>query len=951
MDVEADGLDALPCGTSSGGSSSSSGSSSSGSSSSVVPALRIVTWNIGLKALRNTLAAVSGGRLAPLLSSLRADILCLQETKAGGVEDLSEESALAPGYHSFFSFTRKREGYAGVATIVRDGIPVLAVHEGITGALAAPLQVPQSSGGPSNACAPAPTVASLSSLSATADIICVDSDEVDDACGGAGGSEPVGAAGLRATALRASGNSAGLRAGAMPACAGVSATAPAAPFLHRSASAPATVAAAAATGPPPPAASPAATAAPSAAAPPPSDYTVSPLELDSEGRCIITDHGAFVLINTYVPALSRAARDETRYAFKGAFHDAITAKVRCLQAAGRRVVVVGDLNVCHREIDHCDPAEWVKERKADFGSSPFRIWMTALLAPLRSCGCAGGTTAPHSDQCVARLSGGGGGSSSGMSGPVSSSATLGGRQVSSSTDSSSNCGNDSSGTSGRAHRVEVPASSPRCAEVTATGGLVDAYRAFHPTTAGAFTCWSIVTGARTNNYGTRLDYTLVDAAMVSPQTARTDTHLLPRDGGVAAAAGSPAAVASGSARSSCGGSSGSTPSVASGGSGCLTQVDCTMVDAGIMPEQGGSDHCPAYVTLTAPVEWGTSDGDTAAGSIARPSVAPAAYAVSVNALPAFTKRQASLKAFMRTGVAAVQAVDPTPASGSDVAASAVAATAAAGASSAAPGARKASNNKGGGQANLFTYGVTRRVVATTTTATAAVAEAAAVVIEVLEDDDDVSDTAATVAASAAAAARTTATTTAWGHLLGSRLPPPTCRCGVPSVERTVLKKEGGNFGRVFFVCNRPAGKAGDANSRCDFFQWLDAWRDEHKRKTAAATASGGGGGCRGATVGSSSSSSSSSSSAAGGGSSSRNGGTVAGGGSIGSAGSSAAAHAAGGGAVPPSTIAARSSSSNHGSTVSGGDGGSASSMLPLKRVVPTGGFTEQSGPSRPAPGT
>lgn len=39
-------------------------------------------------------------------------------------------------------------------------------------------------------------------------------------------------------------------------------------------------------------------------------------ELDSEGRVVMTDHGAFVLINVYGPAISSEERLEDRFAFK-----------------------------------------------------------------------------------------------------------------------------------------------------------------------------------------------------------------------------------------------------------------------------------------------------------------------------------------------------------------------------------------------------------------------------------------------------------------------------------------------------------------------------------------------------------------------------------------------------------------------------------------------------------
>ncbi|RLN66750.1 hypothetical protein BBJ29_000003 [Phytophthora kernoviae] len=74
-------------------------------------------------------------------------------------------------------------------------------------------------------------------------------------------------------------------------------------------------------------------------------------DLESEGRCVITDHQAFVLINTYCPAL--ASQDRLEYKLQ--FHALLEDRARALREANKRVIVVGDINIAHREIDHCDP--------------------------------------------------------------------------------------------------------------------------------------------------------------------------------------------------------------------------------------------------------------------------------------------------------------------------------------------------------------------------------------------------------------------------------------------------------------------------------------------------------------------------------------------------------------------------------------------------------------------
>ncbi|XP_078520665.1 DNA-(apurinic or apyrimidinic site) endonuclease 2 [Lissotriton helveticus] len=89
--------------------------------------MKIVSWNIN--GIRATKAGVRG-----VLDSLDADIICLQETKV--TRDLLEEpTAVVEGYNSYFSFSRGRSGYSGVATFCRDSATPLAAEEGLSGML------------------------------------------------------------------------------------------------------------------------------------------------------------------------------------------------------------------------------------------------------------------------------------------------------------------------------------------------------------------------------------------------------------------------------------------------------------------------------------------------------------------------------------------------------------------------------------------------------------------------------------------------------------------------------------------------------------------------------------------------------------------------------------------------------------------------------------------------
>ncbi|XAR73774.1 DNA-(apurinic or apyrimidinic site) lyase [Bertholletia excelsa] len=94
------------------------------------------------------------------------------------------------------------------------------------------------------------------------------------------------------------------------------------------------------------------------------------LKVDSEGRCVITDHGHFVLFNIYGP---RAESDDTeRIQFKSTFFKILQKRWEHLLHRGRRILVVGDLNITPAAIDSCNP-------RPDFDKNQFRRWFRSLL--------------------------------------------------------------------------------------------------------------------------------------------------------------------------------------------------------------------------------------------------------------------------------------------------------------------------------------------------------------------------------------------------------------------------------------------------------------------------------------------------------------------------------------------------------------------------------------------
>ncbi|KAJ4714211.1 DNA-(apurinic or apyrimidinic site) lyase [Melia azedarach] len=94
-------------------------------------------------------------------------------------------------------------------------------------------------------------------------------------------------------------------------------------------------------------------------------------KVDSEGRCVITDHGHFVLFNIYGP---RADSDDTdRIQFKLQFFKILQKRWEFLLSQGRRIFVVGDLNIAPAAIDRCDAGP-------DFEKNEFRRWFRSILA-------------------------------------------------------------------------------------------------------------------------------------------------------------------------------------------------------------------------------------------------------------------------------------------------------------------------------------------------------------------------------------------------------------------------------------------------------------------------------------------------------------------------------------------------------------------------------------------
>ncbi|KAI0839565.1 DNA lyase [Hypoxylon sp. FL0890] len=102
------------------------------------------------------------------------------------------------------------------------------------------------------------------------------------------------------------------------------------------------------------------------------------MALDSEGRCVILEFPAFVLIGTYSPANSDGTRDD----FRLGYLDALDVRIRNLIAMGKRVVLTGDLNVIRSSMDTANLFERLRKEGMtveDFFSTPSRRLFNQLI--------------------------------------------------------------------------------------------------------------------------------------------------------------------------------------------------------------------------------------------------------------------------------------------------------------------------------------------------------------------------------------------------------------------------------------------------------------------------------------------------------------------------------------------------------------------------------------------
>jgi len=96
-------------------------------------------------------------------------------------------------------------------------------------------------------------------------------------------------------------------------------------------------------------------------------------KFDKEGRMLITEYPSFVLFNIYFP---NGKKNDERLDYKLNFYDTFLGYIDNLKSEGKNIVICGDFNTAHKEIDLSHP-------KANESRSGFlqieRAWMDTFV--------------------------------------------------------------------------------------------------------------------------------------------------------------------------------------------------------------------------------------------------------------------------------------------------------------------------------------------------------------------------------------------------------------------------------------------------------------------------------------------------------------------------------------------------------------------------------------------
>jgi len=493
--------------------------------------------------------------------------------------------------------------------------------------------------------------------------------------------------------------------------------------------------------------------------------------LDTEGRVIITDHGSFFLFNIYAPAVTKEDPDQAklRLAFKMRFYFALQRRWEALLAAGRAVIVVGDMNIAPAQIDYPD-------YDPDFYRStrPDRRWLRDLLSLSRGENQREG---------------------------------IGGRICSGGGTICANTGDKNSTES--IHRAMYPIS------------FVDCFRVFHPERKNAFTVWSTATGARSNNYGSRIDLTLSAGLYVGKEAPPPLPVPVP-----------PQEV--------------QLPQQQRRATIVNTEVYISAAD--IEPTVQGSDHCPAWVEVKVNPN----------NNLCRDDKTRVVFPCSTTAPPCamrFRGKQTKLHSWLEMGntnkkneeaVGEEEASEDVGSAARQQPQSVAHATVA----PVAPG----GGGGGGRPKQMSLKGFVNVSSPSTATAAAAAASiaappqkpiqsaAAATSTKPIENGKSPPENKKFLQAELQAAAaleqkQLSSAKNAW-QAIQNRMQTPMCLHGDPAALKKV-NKSGPNQGRFFYMCAR--GKGQGPATQCSFFKWVEKKAGDAPRTTLQDNRSNSGG--------------------------------------------------------------------------------------------------------------
>ncbi len=107
---------------------------------------------------------------------------------------------------------------------------------------------------------------------------------------------------------------------------------------------------------------------------------------DDEGRFQWLRLGRLVIVNAYFPKGSGKDRDNSRVPYKLDFYRAVFDHIQALRAAGQHVLVMGDFNTAHQEIDLARPrgnnetSGFLPEERAEFSRWLAAGWVDTFRA-------------------------------------------------------------------------------------------------------------------------------------------------------------------------------------------------------------------------------------------------------------------------------------------------------------------------------------------------------------------------------------------------------------------------------------------------------------------------------------------------------------------------------------------------------------------------------------------